>query len=55
LAKAAFTYRGGLAYALSKVERHSGRPVDLKPWERRWPWLAAPVVFWRLWREGRLR
>jgi hypothetical protein len=55
LAKAAFTYRGGLAYALGKVERHSGRPVELKPWERRWPWLAAPLVFWRLWREGRLR
>ena len=55
LIKAAFTYRGGFAYALSKVERHSGRPVDLSPWQRRWPWLAAPVVLWRLWREGRLR
>jgi hypothetical protein len=55
LVKAAFTYQGGLAYALSKVERHSGRPVKLRPWQRRWPWLAAPVVFWRLWREGRLR
>jgi hypothetical protein len=55
LAKAAFTYRGGLAYALAKVERHSGRPVDLRPWERRWPWLAAPLVLWRLWRERRLR
>jgi hypothetical protein len=55
LIKAAFTYRGGLAYALSKVERHSGRPVELKPWERRWPWLAAPIVLWRLLREGRLR
>jgi len=55
LIKAAFTYRGGLAYALGKVERHSGRPVELKSWERRWPWLAAPLVFWRLWREGRLR
>ena len=37
------------------VERHSGRPVELKPWQRRWPWLAAPVVLWRLWRERRLR
>ncbi len=55
LAKAAFTYRGGIAYALSKVERHSGRPVELKDWERRWPWIAAPVVLWRLWREKRLR
>ena len=55
LTKAAFTYRGGFAYALSKVERHSGQPVELSPWQRRWPWLAAPVVLWRLWREGRLR
>lgn len=55
LTKAAFTYRGGFAYALSKVERHSGRPVELAPWQRRWPWLAAPVVLWRLWREKRLR
>lgn len=55
LLKAACTYRGGLAYALAKVERHSGRPVELKPWERRWPRLAAPLVIWRLWRERRLR
>ncbi|MCH8166341.1 MAG: hypothetical protein IIC03_00200 [Proteobacteria bacterium] len=55
LTKAAFTYRGGIAYALAKVERHSGRPVELSPWQRRWPWLAAPVVLWRLWRERRLR
>ena len=55
LTKAAFTYRGGFAYALSKVERHSGKPVELAPWQRRWPWLAAPFVLWRLWREKRLR
>jgi hypothetical protein len=55
LIKAAFTYRGGFAYALAKVERHSGQPVELSPWQRRWPWLAAPVVLWRLWRERRLR
>lgn len=55
LVKAAFTYRGGIAYALAKVERHSGQPVELRPWERRWPRLAAPFVVWRLWREGRLR
>jgi hypothetical protein len=55
LIKAAFTYRGGFAYALAKVERHSGRPVEVSPWQRRWPWLAAPVILWRLWRERRLR
>lgn len=55
LIKAAFTFRGGINYALSKVERHSGRPVILRPWERRFPWLAAPFVLLRLIRERRLR
>jgi len=55
LIKAAFTFRGGIAYALGKVERHSGRPVTLGRWESRFPWLAAPVVFLRLLRERRLR
>ena len=55
LIKAAFTFRGGFAYAISKVERHSGRPVELKGWERRVPWLAAPLILLRLVRDRRLR
>lgn len=55
LVKAAFTFKGGLEYAVWKVERHSGRPVEISPWQRRWPWLAAPLVAFRLWRERRLR
>ncbi|MBK0400284.1 hypothetical protein H0I76_13880 [Limibaculum sp. M0105] len=55
LTKAAATFRGGLAYALSKVERHSGRPVELSGWQRRWPILAAPFVFARLLWQRRLR
>lgn len=55
LIKAAFTFGGGLDYAIWKVERHTGRPVEIRPWERRWPWLAAPLVAFRLWRERRLR
>ena len=55
LIKAAVTFRGGIAYALSKVERHSGRAVELKPWEQRFPWIAAPLVFCRLLIERRLR
>ena len=55
LTKAAATFRGGLAYAISKVERHSGRPVELSWWQQRWPRLAAPFVFLRLLRERRLR
>lgn len=55
LVKAAATFRGGLAYALDKVERHSGAPVELLPWQRRLPLLAAPFVLLRLLRERRLR
>lgn len=55
LTKAAATFRGGLAYALAKVERHTGRPVELSSWQRRWPALAAPVVFARLVWQRRLR
>lgn len=55
LIKAATTFKGGISYALSKVERHSGRPVQLKAWQRRFPWLAVPFVFLRLIFERRLR
>lgn len=55
LVKAAATFRGGIPYILSKVERHSGRPVELSRWQRRLPWLAAPFVFLRLLIERRLR
>jgi len=55
LLKAAATFRGGIAYALDKVERHSGAPVPLSPWQRRLPLLAAPVILLRLLRERRLR
>jgi len=55
LSKAAFTFRGGISYALAKVERHGGAPVELRAWERRLPWLAAPGVMLRLIRQRRLR
>ena len=54
LVKAAMTFRGGAAYALAKIDRHAG-PEALRPWERRFPWLAAPVVLLRLLRRGGLR
>jgi hypothetical protein len=54
LVKAAMTFRGGAAYALDKLERHAG-PKALSPWEKRLPWLAAPLVLLRLLRRGGLR
>lgn len=55
LIKAAFTFRGGISYALSKVERHSGQPIELSGWQKRFPRLAVPFVFIRLLVERRLR
>ncbi len=48
LLKAAITFRGGADYALSKLERHTNGQLVLKPWERRYPWLAAPWILVRL-------
>ena len=48
LLKAAFTFRGGAEYALSKLDRHTDGEPFLRPWERRYPWIAAPGVLIRL-------
>ncbi len=55
LAKSAFTFEGAMDYVVWKVERHSGVRLDVRPWQRRHPLLAAPGVYWRLHRLGLLR
>lgn len=55
LAKAAFTFTGGLDYLLWKIARHSGVELQARPWQRRWPLLAAPGLALRLWRRGAFR
>lgn len=55
LAKAAFTFDGGVDYILWKIERHSGVRVAMTPWQRRHPLLSAPVVALRAWRQGAFR
>ena len=55
LIKAAFTFQGGAQYLQWKIERHSGVPVSLTPWQCRHPVLASPVLFWRLYRKGAFR
>jgi hypothetical protein len=55
LAKAVFTFQGAADYAAWKIERHTGVHVEVTPWRRRFPLLAAPGVAWRLWRAGVLR
>lgn len=48
LMKAAFTFDGAARYAAWKIERHTGVPVTLTPWQERHPILAAPAVLWRV-------
>ncbi|MET0313735.1 MAG: hypothetical protein ABW275_05025 [Hansschlegelia sp.] len=55
LAKAAFTFSGGVDYIAWKIERHSGQQVVVTPFQRRHPLLAAGPALWRLWRRGVLR
>lgn len=55
LLKAAYTFDGALDYVAWKVERHSGYRLEFRPWQRRYPLLAAPGIYWRLRREGVLR
>jgi hypothetical protein len=55
LLKAAFTFKGGAAYLAWKIERHTQIPLELTPWQKRHPIIAAPRVLWRLWQQGVLR
>ena len=41
LAKASFTFAGGAEYIAWKINRHAGTSIELKPWQRRHPLLAA--------------
>jgi hypothetical protein len=55
LLKAAFTFEGGMDYVVWKIERHRGVRIEVAPWERRFPLLAAPGLYLRLRRQGILR
>ena len=55
LAKASLTFAGGVDYLAWKISRHSGVPIEVKPWQRRWPLLAAVTLLPRLLRRGAIR
>ena len=55
LTKAAFTFSGAADYVAYKLERHTGVPLELTPWQRRHPLLAAPVLLARLYGAGLIR
>ena len=55
LAKASATFAGGADYIAWKINRHAGTQIALKPWQRRWPLLAAITLLPRLLRSGAVR
>jgi hypothetical protein len=55
LAKASFTFAGGADYIAWKINRHAETDIQLKPWQRRWPLLAAISLLPRLLRSGAVR
>ncbi|MET0370574.1 MAG: hypothetical protein ABW039_04260 [Sphingobium sp.] len=55
LAKASFTYAGGIDYLAWKINRHAGTKIIIKPWQRRWPLLGAITLLPRLLRSGAVR
>jgi hypothetical protein len=55
LIKAAFTFQGGLDYAVWKIERHSGVKLDLTPAERASPIITGLKLLPRLLKRGGLR
>jgi hypothetical protein len=55
LAKGSVTFAGGADYIAWKINRHAGTNIHLKPWQRRWPLLAAISLLPRLLRSGAVR
>lgn len=55
LAKASLTFAGGADYIAWKINRHAGTDIELKPWQRRHPLLAAVTLLPRLIRSGAIR
>jgi hypothetical protein len=55
LAKATATFAGGPDYIAWKINRHAGTDIVIKPWQRRWPLIAAISLLPRLLKSGAVR
>jgi hypothetical protein len=55
LGKAAFTYAGGIDYLAWKINRHAGTQIEIKPWQRKWPLVAAVFLVPKLLAKGAVR
>ncbi len=54
LIKAAFTFNGGLDYAVAKIERHSGVKIELSEKEKRTPLITGVRLFFKVRKRGGL-
>jgi len=48
LAKASGTFAGGIDYLAWKINRHAGTQIQIRPWQRRLPLVAALILLPRL-------
>jgi hypothetical protein len=55
LAKASFTFSGGIDYLAWKINRHAGTRIEVMPWQRKWPLLAALFLLPKLIARGAVR
>jgi hypothetical protein len=55
LAKAAYTFSGGVDYVAWKIERHTGQKLALSDWQRKHPLIAGLLMLPKLLRQGLLR
>jgi hypothetical protein len=55
LAKATFTFAGGIDYLAWKINRHAGTQISISPWQRRHPIAAALLLLPRLLRQGAVK
>jgi hypothetical protein len=55
LAKASATFAGGIDYLAWKINRHAGTKIEIRPWQRRWPLVAAITLLPRLLKRGAIR
>ncbi len=55
LIKALFTFQGGVDYIVWKLERHTGRTIEVPPQAYRHPLIYGWRVLWRLYRWGAFR
>ena len=55
LMKASATFAGGIDYLAWKINRHAGTRIEIAPWQRRFPLIAAITLVPRLLRAGAVR